>query len=792
MAQKIEWSGKIPSDAISWLTFADQSSKGYEYNIGFTEITASTDDNSGQIPDEIKLNLKKNPTEQQRNTIVEFKQRGSGLLATYKVTQKGSIKQHRPSEIDYSSLKLSVTPDNADVKWDETAYTFTAVATYDTVVYWYVDESDPKDKAHEVSRTSTTNTVTNEVTWKAETANVNQGGTPGQFTFDKNTTTSYKTITVSASYTKNGHTAKDNGSIRQGLSEEPQYQGKEYVGNKSYLEVKPDGGSLAYNTKSQDFTATIHIQYVRNYVIPSQGPQVQVDENYGKNHGLNVDKDVTNDSNCRWEVVTSKTDDPSHVSVTKGKATFNENVESEKVRNIYVQATYSFEGVTKSDEGHVTQALGLRTYQLTVNPERLFWNANEFGEAHKKEFTVKSTYNNKFSFGYTISTLTNFEYKIKSKNTETLVDTYEIWPKKQNDTKLLVSEILTVAQNENKNKEIVDLNQLGLDMTPPFDYMVLRYDWGEDNGRDFDSVTYISGTGNQEIDNKMVGYGFFDKFYYGAHGNMVSYVGKSKDKYYLSHGGDNTQSGAEGACINMKNVVDACADNVTYFDVYILGIWYGRRINGNVKCNLSLYEGGTMVGPTKEFKFENKDGKSVSYTGHNPITKLVKGESSLMGTMQHDDPTKVVRNFYTSIAKIRYYLKSKTASIENWNEYGGHAFALKSIPESNSLSSAIHTIDESFNIFCYLDGSDNVKMKLLGVNANPSIECFIDHTFVENFGVTLNNFKIENDTVSYKIFIPQNSSNKVRNIDVVLKLKMTLEGMVPFDYTLRKMYYQLF
>lgn len=779
MAQKIEWSGKIPSDAISWLTFADQSSKGYEYNIGFTEITASTDDNSGQIPDEIKLNLKKNPTEQQRNTIVEFKQRGSGLLATYKVTQKGSIKQHRPSEIDYSSLKLSVTPDNADVKWDETAYTFTAVATYDTVVYWYVDESDPKDKAHEVSRTSTTNTVTNEVTWKAETANVNQGGTPGQFTFDKNTTTSYKTITVSASYTKNGHTAKDNGSIRQGLSEEPQYQGKEYVSDKSYLEVKPDGGSLEYTATSQNFTATIHIKYVRNYVIPSQGPQVQVDENYGNNHGLNVDKDVTNDSNCSWEVVTSKTDDPSHVSVTKGKATFNENTNDKRVRDIYVKATYSFNNITKSDEGNVIQSIGVRTYQLVVNPKNLYWNANEFGEAHKKEFTVKSTYNNKFSFGYTISTLTNFEYKIKSKNTETLVDTYEIWPKKENGTKVLVSDVLTVTQNENKNKDKINLNQLGLDMTPPFDYMVLRYDWSDNDGVDFDTITYISGTGNSEVDGKMVGYGFWKE-----------YVGKSPSEYYLKHGGDNLFSGAEGACINMKNVVESCNDNVTYFDVYIFGNWYNRRGDGNTKCQMTLYEGGTMVGPNN-YKFENQGGRNVPYTGKNPINKNIKAQTSVMADISARDKEKGAYNFYTSLAKIRYYLKTKTASIEEYNEYSGRTFKLKKPEFVRGISKTGETFNESFNILCDLEGSQNLKMKINEVTSPAKITCYVAGNKVGSFGETFTNFRVENDTIKYNLSIPNNPSDLDRNVDIDFGLRISVNGLTPFEVLFKKSYYQL-
>lgn len=95
----------------------------------------------------------------------------------------------------------------------------------------------------------------------------------------------------------------------------------------------------------------------------------------------------------------------------------------------------------------------------------LIWGADELS---KKQFTVKSTYNDNYRFDYTISDSTNFKYeKLKS---EGLIDTYEVWPINKNPSKKPISEDLHVIQKEKKNEKSLALNLNGVDMTPPFDY----------------------------------------------------------------------------------------------------------------------------------------------------------------------------------------------------------------------------------------------------------------------------------------------------------------------------------
>ena len=651
MGEKIEWYGEIPAN-IKWLTFADQRDKGYEYDnpSNAHKITASTDDNGGLPYDDIKFVVEYNSGENSRTCEVEFTQKG-GKTATCKVTQKAGSKHNRLPVIDYDTLKLSVTPDGENIGWDSTSYTFSALANYDNVVYWYIDENDPKDKEHEVSRTPTSDTVTNDSIWASKTSGVNVGSTKGNFTFESNTSASYKIITVSATYTKDGHSVSDDGSVIQGLSEEPQYQGDAYIGDKSYLEVTPDGGNIGYDVKEYQFSAVLHAKYARKYIIPLQGTEVKVDDDYGKNHGLNTDDDVT--TVCNWEVVSSKSTDPTNISVEKGLAKFNENLDDKSTRGIYVKATYSKDGLTKSDEGNISQDTGVRTYQLEVNPVNLNWKADEL---NKQEFTVKSTFNNNYRFDYTIPTLTNFNYQLKTKNG--IIDTYEIWPKNENASKNLVSEDLHVIQNENKNEKSLTLNQLGVDMTPPFDYMVLKYNWTDADGTDFDTATHVEGTEIDDLDNKYVGFGLRDYVGYGfIPPSITSSTANDGAHYYLKHGGDNTNSGAECVMINMKEIMDNCGD-IESFDVYVAGTWYKRRDEGNVTCEMTLYSGGTMQGP-EDYIFTNVGGKEVDKRS---LKKNVFSKCSSIGSS--DNRIEYVKENYTTVAKITYYVKSKTAKIE--------------------------------------------------------------------------------------------------------------------------------
>ena len=641
MNKKVEWYGEIPAN-IKWLTFADQRDKGYEYNKYFTEITASTDDNGGSITDEIEFKVAKNNTLQKRYTIVNFRQRG-GKTATCKVTQKAGSKQNRLPVIDYDTLKLSVTPDGENIGWDSTSYTFSALANYDNVVYWYIDENDPKDKEHEVSRTPTSDTVTNDSIWASKTSGVNVGSTKGNFTFESNTSANYKTITVSATYTtKDGHSVSADGSVIQGT--------------------------------------------------------------------------------------------------------------------------------------------GVRTYQLEVNPVTLTWGADELS---KKEFTVKSTYNDNYRFDYTISASTNFKYKkLKS---EGLIDTYEIWPINNNPSKKPISEDLHVIQKENKNEKSLALNQLGVDMTPPFDYMVLKYTWKDTDGTDFDTATHVEGTEISDLDNKYVGYGLYPS---------------SETLSYLKHGGDNQHSGDECAMINMKEIMDKCGD-IESFDVYVAGNWYSRRDDGNVTCEMTLYSGGTMEGPTN-FVFNNSGGKEVDKRS---LKKNVFSKGHYIGHsyLGSDLEPKIeyAKAFYTTVAKITYYVKTKSATIEEdntnngvlINNFGAYPWDAQWNPKNIDAGEykSRDTIQFKIEGEFIKDKKEERTFPISGTNVEADIKQYNGYTLISDtsWGCKINNITVIDNMISYDITIPANNENFEKTFDISFTVKTKLyEGGAEFDKTLMREYKQ--
>lgn len=55
MAEKVKWYGEISSEYISWLSFAVQEGKGYEYNDMNrpSKIIVTADDNDGISPEDI-------------------------------------------------------------------------------------------------------------------------------------------------------------------------------------------------------------------------------------------------------------------------------------------------------------------------------------------------------------------------------------------------------------------------------------------------------------------------------------------------------------------------------------------------------------------------------------------------------------------------------------------------------------------------------------------------------------------------------------------------------------------
>lgn len=88
MAEKIEWYGTIPNDC-DWMSFANQTDLGYEYDTTFHKITATTDDNQFKPYDDIKFVVDYNTSSASRTAKVKFEQKEGAIDYCY-ISQNGT------------------------------------------------------------------------------------------------------------------------------------------------------------------------------------------------------------------------------------------------------------------------------------------------------------------------------------------------------------------------------------------------------------------------------------------------------------------------------------------------------------------------------------------------------------------------------------------------------------------------------------------------------------------------------------------------------------------------------
>ena len=200
--------------------------------------------------------------------------------------------------------------------------------------------------------------------------------------------------------------------------------------------------------------------------------------------------------------------------------------------------------------------------------------------------------------------------------------------------------------------DVCELRQVGKEqiILPPFDYLTFTYSWTNDDGKDLDSATVIRNSGipigsdTTTLDDYYVGYG--------GNGNKDS-VNK-----YLIYGGDNTQSGDEGALVKWKDVLatkDYVSEGITtlYLDIY--ANWYNWRKDGNMSITFNTYKGNDgMV----------QDGFVFKPTGDTVLVST-KTINNLNAYASHRNnalhPRNVMTKLYSKMATVEYDIRSKTA-----------------------------------------------------------------------------------------------------------------------------------
>lgn len=188
---------------------------------------------------------------------------------------------------------------------------------------------------------------------------------------------------------------------------------------------------------------------------------------------------------------------------------------------------------------------------------------------------------------------------------------------------------------------------------PDFNFLVYRYKWTDEDGRDLDTATELVNSGLKDtsgatIDGIAVGWNM--------KGNSNPEVTK-----YLKYGGDNTQSGNECTFIDMlalcsEEHLPNLPDKI-YVDVFCN--WYGEKRNGYMTFEIKAYKGGSMV--QEGYNFVNQGGEEV-YSGEQ--SKFVKAACTSNNS--------TYKTSYTYVCRITYDKLTREASIAIQSDDSGN------------------------------------------------------------------------------------------------------------------------
>ena len=223
---------------------------------------------------------------------------------------------------------------------------------------------------------------------------------------------------------------------------------------------------------------------------------------------------------------------------------------------------------------------------------------------------------------------------------------------------------------------------------PNCDYFVFNYKWSDADGKDLDSLTHITNLpqlkamDDNNVSGKTVGYG-------STGGYTVNGDSSSNYLLYLKHGGDNTCSGAEGAIVCLKNILNSGqvgADDTIYVDIY--ANWYRTRNAGNMTIEYKQFSGLTSGGSYSDeinevvhgtdecpgiinpyYTFEPKDG-ACQQIGTTQTTPTINVNAA--GSINYNMAKNIscIDGAYTHVLRLKYNVSSQVTSLEYFTDNG--------------------------------------------------------------------------------------------------------------------------
>lgn len=179
---------------------------------------------------------------------------------------------------------------------------------------------------------------------------------------------------------------------------------------------------------------------------------------------------------------------------------------------------------------------------------------------------------------------------------------------------------------------------------PPSDYMVFRYFWGADDGRDLDTATEFLNTGIENVDDQPVGFSMRGNNNPIIIGNTTT---EPPTPGLLIWAGDNMQSGNECVYINFKYLFEAYEDVLPQStQIGIWATWFGQIKSGNMTFEITTYSGGMMVKDGYNFVNEGGSQQFRQTYSYNVNTKKgssdYKNQYTRIGTVYIDKDSKQI------------------------------------------------------------------------------------------------------------------------------------------------------
>lgn len=211
---------------------------------------------------------------------------------------------------------------------------------------------------------------------------------------------------------------------------------------------------------------------------------------------------------------------------------------------------------------------------------------------------------------------------------------------------------------------VITIKQSGVDQTvlPDFDFLTFTFTWTENDGKDFDTATFVKGSNlpiisGKTLDEMPVGYGC----------NGSSSIYSAATKVYLQHGGDNMKSGNECALVNWKTICDHdfISEGITTLYCELWGNWYNEYVDGNCSATFKTYKGEGMKHGTDENPFIFVPSGNTQLVTEMTVSGHVRAFSSSNASQRRNSPTGDESGYYSHVASLEYDIASKTAFFTN-------------------------------------------------------------------------------------------------------------------------------